>query len=64
MLIFSDRKKLDEKYKEWLVSNEHSFEIKDCSFNVINFLVAENLLDEERVYEFLGINRKLFSADF
>lgn len=48
MIFFNDRKKLEEKYKEWLKANK---EAKDCTFNVISFL--GNLLDEDKVKEFL-----------
>ena len=50
MLFFDDRKKLDEKYKEWLKINK---EAKDCSFNVITFLETNDLFNEDKVEEFL-----------
>lgn len=50
MIFFDDRKKLDEKYKEWL---EIEKDAKDCSFNVITFLITNDLINEEKVKEFL-----------
>lgn len=63
MLIFSDRKKLDEKYKEWLTS-EPWLKIEDNSSNVLTFLVSKNLLDEDKVRKFLGINNEMLDSNF
>ena len=63
MLIFSDRKKLDEKYKEWLTS-EPWLKIEDNSSNVLTFLVSKNLLDEDKVRKFLEINNEMLDSNF
>lgn len=47
MVWFSDRKKLDDKYKKWIKENY----VSNTSFNVISFLAY--LLDEDKVKEFL-----------
>lgn len=45
MLWFKQRKELDNKYKEWQKENK----VADTSFNVITYLVMQNLLDEDKV---------------
>lgn len=50
MQWFTQRKKLNEKYKNWIKKNK----IADTSFNVISFLAGHNLLDEKKVENFLG----------
>lgn len=52
MIFFTDRKKIEDKYNEWLKEN---IGVKDCPFNVITFL--EPLLDEEKVKKFLKEER-------
>lgn len=49
MLYFNVRKKLDDKFKDWVKKES----VADCSLNTISFLVANNLLDESKVEEFL-----------
>lgn len=50
MIFFSDRKKLEDKYKAWLEDNKG---VKDCSFNLISFLDYAELLNEDKVKELL-----------
>lgn len=54
IVFFSDRKKLENKYCEWL---KRSKTAKDCAFNVITFL--SGLLDENKVKEFLEKFKKV-----
>ena len=54
MVWFSERKQLEDKYYEWIESNKDTVELKDCPFNIICFLAAYNLLDENKVNEFLN----------
>lgn len=49
MIFFSDRKRLEKKYKEWCEKNYAT----NCVYNVITFLQIKNLLDEEKVKLFL-----------
>ena len=48
MVYFGDRKKLNEMYKDFIIKAD----IPDTSFNCITYL--QELLDEEKVKEFLG----------
>ena len=43
MLYYSDRKKLEEEYYEYL--KDHP-QVSDCSFNVITFLCSKGYLNE------------------
>lgn len=56
MINFSKRHKLDSKYKKWFEDNyridEHSV-LLDDTITLINYLVMNKLLDENRVNEFL-----------
>ncbi len=53
MIWFSGRKKLENKYKEWIKENN----IADTSFNVITFLEIQGLLSEDKIKDFLeGVN--------
>ncbi len=54
MIWFTERKQLEDKYYEWIKSNKETIELKDCPFNVIVFLDAYNLLDENKIKEFLS----------
>lgn len=49
MLFFNKRKELEKRYYEWIKKNS----LKDCPFNVITFMVAYDLIDEEMVTKFL-----------
>lgn len=51
MLWFNKRKELEQKYNEWIKENN----AKDTAFNVITFLEGLNLLNREKVREFLKI---------
>ena len=42
MIYFSQRKELEDKYREWIKENN----IYDCAFNVITFLSEAGLLVE------------------
>lgn len=48
-ILFSKRKALENKYKEWIKENN----ILDTRFNLITFLEASDLLDVEKVEKFL-----------
>ena len=50
MILFGDRKKLENKYVDWLKVCKT---VKDSNFNLISFLVASDLLDEEKVKQLL-----------
>ena len=50
MIFFSDRKSLAEEYEKWLKRNKG---IVDSPFNVINFLQSKELLDEDKVKDYL-----------
>ena len=54
MLFFNKRKELEKRYYEWIRDGN----IKDCPFNVITFLAAYNLINEENVTKFLEIFEK------
>lgn len=43
MVLFGDRKKIEESYKEWLKENS---QVADCPFNVISFMVGEGLVKD------------------
>lgn len=53
MLLFSIRKKLAEKYEEWL-NEPRDFQPADIHQTVIDWLTIEGLFDEDRVKEFLN----------
>lgn len=48
-VYFSQRKALENKYKEWIKENN----IADTRFNLITFLQVAELLDEEKIEKFL-----------
>lgn len=43
-MLFSERNKLAEEYRKWLLNNP---EIKDCPFNIISFLDGKNILSKQ-----------------
>ena len=45
MVLFKERKELEEQYKQWLEENP---EVKDCPFNVITFLQIIGRLKDNR----------------
>ena len=49
MVLFGDRKKIEEAYKEWLKENP---QVADCSFNVISFMVGEGLIKDRTETDF------------
>lgn len=49
MIYFSDRKKLEEKYKKWVKQEK----VANCPFNVISFLELNNLLNRKKVFKYL-----------
>lgn len=54
MLWFNKRKELEQKYEEWIKENN----AKDTAFNVITFLEGLNLLNREKVREFLNKEKR------
>ena len=53
MLFFSIRRKLADRYEEWL-NEPRDFKPADIPQTVIDWLTVEGLLNEERVLEFLN----------
>lgn len=49
MIFFNRRRMLEEQYYKWIKENN----LKDCPFNVITFMVAYDLIDEEMMTKFL-----------
>ena len=49
MIFFSDRKKIEEAYKEWLKENP---QVADSPFNVISFMVGEGLVKDKTETDF------------
>ena len=49
MIFFSDRKKIEEAYKEWLKENP---QVADSPFNVISFMVGEGLIKDRTETDF------------
>lgn len=49
ILLFKDRKKLEEAYKKWLSENKG---VADTSFNVISFLELNNLLCYKKIKKY------------
>lgn len=49
MVLFGDRKKIEEAYQEWLKENP---EVKDCPFNVVSFMVGEDLVKDRTETDF------------
>ena len=49
MIFFSDRKKIVDAYEKWLKENP---EIKDCSFNLVSFMVGEGLVKDRTKTDF------------
>ncbi len=57
MIVFSDRVKLENRYKKWLEENsELGAKIQDCPMNFINYLQEQGLLNEEKVLDYLRKN--------
>ena len=56
MLLFSDRKKLEEAYYSYCeeVEREHDIKILDCPQSVVTFLMINDLLKEDKVKDFLS----------
>lgn len=48
-MLFSQRKKLEEEYYQWLekTGKEHGVKVEDCPFNMIGFLEIKGLLKDE-----------------
>lgn len=53
-LWFSDRLELEKEYKKWIKEKE----IADCLNNFILFLIAHNLIDENKTIEYLRMVRR------
>lgn len=51
MIYFSQRKKLGEMYKQWIVDNR----VYDCPSSVVDFLQVKGLLNENRIHKFLAV---------
>ena len=49
MVFFSDRKKIEKAYKEWLKENP---QVADSPFNVISFMVGEGLVKDRTETDF------------
>ena len=45
MILFKERKKIEEKYYEWI----HSNNLKDSPFNVVTYLASMNYLNEDNI---------------
>lgn len=50
-LFFSDRITLNKKYKEWL--NKDIIKLEDNSFNMINFLMLNGLINIKKAKDFI-----------
>lgn len=50
-LFFNDRKILNKKYKEWL--NKDIIKLEDNSFNMINFLMLNGLINIKKAKDFI-----------
>lgn len=50
MILFTERLKIAEKYKEWLEQNK---QVLDCPMSVVTFLEINSLLNEKAVKKFL-----------
>lgn len=59
-LWFSDRKKLDDLYKKWLLENVG---VADDSFNVITFLALKGLINIEKAEQYLNQNYELYKVN-
>lgn len=49
MVLFGDRKKIEEAYKGWLKENP---QVADCPFNVISFMAGEGLVKDRTETDF------------
>lgn len=49
MVLFGDRKKIEDAYKEWLKENPQAV---DSPFNVISFMVGEGLVKDRTETDF------------
>ena len=56
MLLFSDRKKLEQAYYSYCeeVEREQDVKILDCPQSVVTFLMVNGLLNENKVKDFLS----------
>ena len=52
MLFFSERKSLEEFYKQWITENN----VADTPFNVITFLVIKDLINIEKAEVYIKEN--------
>jgi len=51
MIYFTQRRKLGELYKQWIIDNH----VYDCPSSVVDFLQTKGLLNEEKTHEFLAV---------
>lgn len=51
MIYFTQRRKLGELYKQWIIDNH----VYDCPSSVVDFLQTKGLLNEEKTNEFLAV---------
>lgn len=51
MIYFTQRRKLGELYKQWIIDNH----VYDCPSSVVDFLQVKGLLNERKTYEFLAV---------
>lgn len=51
MILFSQRRKLGELYKQWTIDNH----VLDCPSSVVDFLQIKGLLNEEKTHTFLAV---------
>lgn len=51
MIYFTQRRKLGELYKQWIIDNH----VYDCPSSVVDFLQVKGLLNEQKTYEFLAV---------
>ena len=55
MILFSQRRKLGELYKQWTIDNH----VLDCPSSVVDFLQIKGLLNEEKAQEFLAVKTNI-----
>ena len=54
MIVFSDRVKLENRYRKWLEENSRlGAKMLDCPMNFINFLQGQGLLNDGKILDFL-----------
>lgn len=59
MNLFSDRRKIEQEYLEWIKQNP---EIKDCPFTVISFLEGAGYLRDRRAVGKPESNRRFINS--